>query len=157
MSGYLISVMAATLVVALGVLVSYGGRTARLSSAAMGIVLLYTVTVPLISMTSDLSGLLNVDYLDEFKVECDVNDTLFYDRTVVAFSEGVERLVCEKYDLKSDDVYVSARSLDIETMRAEKVIIILSGRAVSADARSIEEAIESAGLGECEVKIDFGK
>ena len=157
MSGYVISVMAATLVVALGGLVSYGGATARTSRAAMGIVLLYTVTLPIISVTGSLSDLLSEDYFDNIKVEYEADGTLFYEQTASAFSEGVAKFVCTEYDLAPCDVAVSVRSLEVETMRAEKIIIILSGSAVSADARSIVHAVENAGLGECEVRVDLGK
>ena len=46
-------------------------------------------------------------------------------------------------------------TIDVENMRAEKIIIIVSGRAAMADARSVAGRVENAGLGECEVKIDL--
>ena len=157
MSGYLISVMAATLTVALGGLVSYGGATSRASRAAMGVVLLYTVTVPIISVTGSLSELINTDYFENIRVEYDEDGTVFYEHTAAAFSEGVQRLVCDEYGLDAADVFVRVLSLDVETMRAERVMIILSGRAVIADARAIAYTVESAELGECEVTVDLGR
>jgi sugar/nucleoside kinase (ribokinase family) len=47
--------------------------------------------------------------------------------------------------------------VDFENMNAEKIKITLSGRAVFADYRRIEEYIEKNGLGECEVNVSFGK
>ncbi len=157
MSGYIVSVMAATAVVALGGLISYGGQTARVSRAAMAMVLLYTVTLPIISVTDDLSDIISTDYFEQLKVEYDVGDTLFYEHTSEAFADGVERLVCDEHGLDGTGVEVSVRALDVETMRAEKIIIILSGRAATADARSVAQTVEDAGLGECEVKIDLGR
>ncbi len=157
MSGYIISVMAATAVVALGGLISYGGGTARISRAAMAMVLLYTVTLPIISVTGDVSQLISEDFFDDIKVEYDPDDTLFYERTASAFSDGVKKFVCGEYRFADDDVRVTVRSLDVESMRAEKIIIVLSGRAIIADARSVAETVEDAGLGECEVKIDVGR
>lgn len=154
MSGYIVSVMAATAVVALGGLISYGGGTARISRAAMAMVLLYTVTLPIISVTGDVSELISKDFFDDIKVEYDPEDTTFYERTVSAFSEGVQKFVCEEYRLATDDVDVIVRGLDVKTMRAEKITVILCGRAMIADARLIVETVEDAGLGKCEVKID---
>lgn len=156
MSGYIISVMAATAVVALGSIVSYGGGAARVSRAAMAVVLLYTVTLPIFSVTSDLSGLISEDYFDNLHVQYDVGDSLFYERTEAAFSEGVKKLVCGEYNFNSDNVTVSTNGFDVEAMRAEKITVILSGHAITADTRSVVELIEDTGLGECEVKIDLG-
>lgn len=157
MSGYIISMIAASVIVALGGLISYGGGTARVSRAAMAMVLLYTATVPIISVTGDLSGLLSKDYFADLKVEYDQSDTLFYDHTEQAFAVGVRKFVCEEYDLDVGDVSVSVRELDLESMRAKKIIVILSGRAAVSDARRIAGAVEDAGLGECEVIIDIAK
>ena len=155
MSGYIISVMTATAVVALGGLVSYGGSTAKISRAAMAMVLLYTVTLPIISVTGDLSELISTDYFEDVRVEYDPTDTLFYERTAAAFSDGVKKFVCGEHHFDYEDVTVIVRGFDVENMRAEKIIIILNGRAAMADARSVAGRVENAGLGECEVKIDL--
>ena len=155
MSEYIISVMAASAAVALGGLISYGGKTERISRAAMAMVLLYTVTYPIISVTGGIADIISSDFLESIRVEYDQGDTLFYENTAAAFCEGVERLVCEECDLDGDDVSVTVLSLDVEGMRAEKITVVLSGRAVSADARLISGLVEDAGLGVCEVVIDF--
>lgn len=157
MNGYIISVMAASAVVALGGLISYGGRVARISRAAMAMVLLYTVTLPIISATSDISDLISDDYFEDLRVEYEMDDTLFYEHTSRAFCEGVCRLVCSEHALNGEDVSVSVREFDVENMRAEKIIVILSGGAATADARSVVQTVEKAGLGECEVKIVLAK
>lgn len=157
MNGYIVSVIAASAVVAFGSLISYGGATARISRAAMAMVLIYTITLPIFSVTDDLSDIVFTDGLDDLRVEYDMDDTLFYENTAAAFSEGVRRLVCSEYGLDSGEVTVSVRALDVELMCAEKIIVILSGRASGADARSIARTVEEAKLGECEVKIVLGK
>lgn len=157
MSGYIISVMAATAVVALGGLVSYGGGTARVSRAAMAMVLLYTVTLPIISVTGNLSDLISTDFFDGIRVEYDPTDTEFYEHTAEAFCDGVRRLVCDELGFDEDDVAVSVRALEVESMRADKIIIVLSGRAATADARFVSRLVEDAELGECEVRIDLGR
>ena len=157
MSGYIISMIAASAVVAICGLISYGGGTARVSRAAMGVVLLYTATVPIISATGDLSNILSKDYFADLKVEYDQSDTLFYEYTEQAFADGVHKFVCDEHGLSGDEVAVSVRGLDIETMRAKRIIVILSGRAALSDARKIAGAVEDAGLGECEVIVDIAK
>ncbi len=157
MSGYIISLISASVIVALGGLVSYGGSTARVSRAAMAIVLLYTATLPIISVTGDISDLLSKDYFADLKVEYDQSDTLFYEHTEQAFGDGVRKFVCGEHGLDEGDVYVRVCELDLESMRAKKIIVILSGRAATSDARKIAGAVEDAGLGECEVIVDIGK
>ena len=156
MKGYVISVMAASAVVALGSLVSYGGKTERTSRAAMAMVLLYAVTYPIISVTGSISDVISTDFFEGLRVECDQSDTLFYKNTAAAFCDGVERLVCGECKLADGDVSVTVVSLDVESMRAEKITVILSGSAVIADARLIARLVEDAGLGKCEVVIDLG-
>ena len=62
MSEYIISVMAASAAVALGGLISYGGKTERISRAAMAMVLLYTVTYPIISVTGSITDIISSDF-----------------------------------------------------------------------------------------------
>ena len=123
----------------------------------MAMVLLYTVTLPIFSVTGGISDLISTDFFEGLRVEYDQSDTLFYEKTASAFCDGVARFVCEECDLDKDEVGVRVTGLDLESMRAEKITVILSGRAVSADARLIAEAVESADLGECEVMIDLAK
>ena len=94
MSGYIISLISASVIVALAGLVSYGGGTARVSRAAMAIVLLYTATLPIISVTGDLSELISKDYFADLKPEYDLSGTLLYEHTEQAFADGVRKFVC---------------------------------------------------------------
>ena len=64
--------------------------------------------------------------------------------------------MASEYNLSEGDIKVFVFDFDFEKMRAGKISIILSGKAASADFRSIENFISESGLGECEVKIDFG-
>ena len=70
-----------------------------------------------------------------------------------AFIDGTRRAVCDKFSLSEDCVEVDVLDFDFKKMRAGKIKITLSGRAIIADGRAIVKFIESEGLGECEVRL----
>ena len=73
-----------------------------------------------------------------------------------AFANGVKRAVCEKFSLSEDEVEVSIIELDMQSMRAEKIKVTLTGIAITSDRRAIEKFIEGEGLGDCEVRVRVG-
>jgi len=153
---YIGSVVTAALLVTVGGLAAYGsGAVARTSRAAMAILLLYAVSVPVLALIPDFNGDDVGSLLDDFRVEIGEDDALYYERTVKAYGDGVRALVCDKFSLDGEDVEVTVTGLDFEKMRAERVLIVLSGSAVYADARRIAETVEDAELGECEVRLEI--
>ena len=153
LDGYVISVVFASVLVALGGYISYGSAS-RTVKAATYIILLYVITTPIISL---LSGFEDISLDGGFDFDDVVyDDESFSETACEAFTEGICALVASEYKLSGDDIAVYVFDFDFEKMRAGKIRIILSGRAVSADFRSIENFVAESGLGECEVKIDFG-
>ncbi|MBQ8689514.1 MAG: hypothetical protein IJ515_04035 [Clostridia bacterium] len=153
MSEYIISVIAAASVVALGSFISYSGKgDKKTASAAMSVILLYTVITPIISFVSDFTPSDVGDFFDELRVP-EEKESEYYDVAKDAFCDGIKKMVCEEFSLSSKDVSVSVSGFQLEDMRAQRVKIILSGRAALADARRIAASVTDAGLGECEVEI----
>lgn len=73
-----------------------------------------------------------------------------------AFCDGVGRAVRERYSLPDGTVRVEVTGFDPRSMRAEKIEITLSGRAITIDRWAIKDFIEGEGLGECEVRVSVG-
>lgn len=73
----------------------------------------------------------------------------------IAFSAGIAESVADKFSLDRSEIAVRLVGFDFSQMRAEKIIITLSGSAAPADMRGIEKYISDEKLGECEVKIEF--
>ena len=72
-----------------------------------------------------------------------------------AFASGIRTLISDKFSLASADVSVTVAGVDVTEMKAKRISILLSGRAVLSDVKRIEEYIESLGLGECEVRTSI--
>ncbi len=155
MREYVISVVACAVLVALGGMICHGGATSGAAKSCASLVLLYTVTVPLISALPDLDSFDLNSYLDGIRVEVDEEDSSYYEGVRDAFAEGVEKMVCEKFSLDGEEVRVVVFEFDLQKMNAEKIKIILSGSSASANSRGIVAAVEEAGLGKCEVELEL--
>lgn len=134
--------------------VSYPGASQRTQRAASLVLLLYFVSMPIASFIGGLSsGEFSIPSYDESEV---ADGGAFYDTAKDAFSEGIARLLEEKYSIKGEDVSVSVYGFSLKEMKAEKIKILLFGGAVTKDWRGIEEYINESGLGECEVRVRIG-
>ena len=154
MGGYLVSVAAVSVLCGACTLISYKGSEDKGAKIAFSILLLYISATPVVSFVTNV---FDINYSDLIPDSSDVSieDSALYEVAQSAFCDGIERLVCDKFSIDNDCVSVYAREFDIESMSAKKIIVILTGRAVTADARGIAAAVKDAGLGECEVELDF--
>lgn len=83
-------------------------------------------------------------------------DGLYTEVGESAFAEGIAASVAERFSLDPSEISVRLSGFDFSLMRAEKIVITLSGTAAFADARGIASYISEKNLGVCEVKIEFG-
>ena len=151
MGEFFVGIITVSLVISILNFISFKSKGDKTTRAAMGIILTWVVAVSAFSGLSrlrdvDFDSLTNVEigqiYGDEYKKEAEK-----------AFSEGIKRLLLEKYGIKKEESEVVLLNFDFETMRAEKINITLLGKGAISDFRSIENYVEQMELGECEVKI----
>lgn len=155
MREYVVSIVACAVLVAIGGLICHGGATSSAATSAMSLVLLYTVIVPLITALPEVGGFDIRSYLADFKVDISEEDSSYYETVENSFADGIEKMVCEEFSLSDEEVRVKVFGFDVQKLNAEKIKIILSGGAASADYRSIAAEVEEAGLGECEVELEL--
>lgn len=152
MREYVISVVAASILCALSSFVSYGRGNERAVRAAIAMILIYTVCMPVLRFTSEF----DIDDVDfEAYEEAEIDSGYYLGSVEEAFSTGVKGLLSEKLSINKDDIRVSIVGFDLRTMRAQRIRVTFVGRAALADTRRAEQIVEDAGLGECEVNIEI--
>lgn len=120
------------------------------------------IAVAMISMFVIFSPIAKVAFnfdLDAFKYENSFEnpDNLPYEELAEeAFAKGICLAICDKFSLKSDNVYVKTKGFSFEEMRAEEIKITLSGSAVIASPREIRSYINEMNIGDCKVEIRIG-
>ena len=146
MTKYFVSVFVIAAIVSLLRLLGY--RSGIIERVALGIICIYTVVYPLgTAVNFDFDGVFDIP---EINVDSGV-DGIIED----AFAEGIARAVADEFSLKTKDISVRLFGFDSERMSAERIEIILSGGAVGADYRAIEDYIRKMEIGECVVEISF--
>lgn len=150
MSQYAISVFGICLIG--GVCLSLSHGSGRVQSLAIGIITLFVILSPLSDMVShfDPDGWLDSSDFPEY--ETGEMDYIIED----AFAEGLSRAVAEKFSLDSEDIRVRLYGFNKNEMSAEKIMIILSGRAALADYKAVEKYVREMEVGECSVEIEIG-
>ena len=117
-----------------------------ITRAALGLLLTVAVIAPIPGLIADIKGDL---------VFSDVGDLQGDDIRLAAFSEGIASYIASEFDLSADDVSIEVIEFDPTEMRAEKILITLSGRAAIANYKQIESAVDKLDLGDAEVKIEI--
>ena len=133
-------------------ILSYKGRESGAMRFAFATLLVYVTLTPILSLIHSEGGLRLPDH--GFDPEDYSKD--YYNVAQSAFCDGIERLICEEYALDADEVRVGAVGFSFEYMRAEKIEIVLSGKAALADRVGIEKFVNKQGFGACEVEIEIG-
>ena len=148
MSEYALAVFGICLVVGICLALSNGSGKAQ--SLALGIITLWVILSPLGDM---------IEHFDPNSLDVDIPeygsgelDALIED----AFADGICTAVADKFSLDTDDIRVRLYGFDKEKMRAEKIMIILSGRAALSDYKAVEKYINSLEVGEGNVEIEIG-
>ncbi len=155
MDEYLIILVGAGALSSLVALLSYGSAFEKWQKFGVSVIILYLILSPLIGFLSQISA---SDIPDIFDEELPgFSESGLYEQTAKdAFSEGIARLIEEKWDIPREKISIRLTNFHIDEMRAEKIEITLYGRGIGADFRVIEKYLENASLGDCEVKYAFG-
>ena len=151
MKAYLVSVL---LIAALSALASHffaDTEASRYARLAVSTVLLWAVLSPLVSLPEELPALPPLPAPDAGE-----EPPLYEQYAEEGYCTGVAAAVCEKFGLAADALSVRCEGFELQTMRAERVFILLKGSGIFADSYAIAAFVEAEGLGECEVEIEIG-
>ena len=153
---YLISVIVMSSAVGFLCYAAYPSSSERVTGFAASILLLYTLLNPVASFISEV-GKNGFDYiLGDTGAWCPGNDLAYSEVAEDAFKEGVCKLLFTKFGIDEDRMCIEVEKFDFETMKCEKIKIVLLGSDVFSNWRAIRDYVTESGLGECEVCIDFG-
>ena len=150
MSEYALAVFGICLVVGICLTVSHGSGKAQ--SLALGIITLWVILSPLGDMAEHFDPNSWGESFDIPEYNSGEIDIVIED----AFADGICSAVSDKFSLDREDVRVRLYGFDKTEMRAEKIMIILSGRAAFSDYKAVEKYINSMEVGECNVEIEIG-
>lgn len=156
MSGYIGGIIGTALLVSLASYLSYGRENRGMISFALSLILAVAVAGPLVSWISAIPGWVE-EGIPSWDGEGETVSGENCEQTAqAAYAAGVRSTVAARFSLEEENVRVLVEDFDFSRMRAGRVRVILSGRAVTADSRGIRQYVTEAGLGECEVEIEIG-
>lgn len=126
-------------------------RTRSAVMFGVGILIIAAVLTPLVDIFSAFSV---SDYLDEIYEYMDYeekNDSAIE----LAFEDGIAKFVSDKYGVPYECVSVFADDFDLESLKAGRIYVTLSGKAIYLDYKSIESELceKFTHGGECEVSL----
>ncbi|MBO7195877.1 MAG: hypothetical protein J6V80_00925 [Clostridia bacterium] len=151
MSEYALTVFAICLATGALLMLTYG--QGRAESLAVGIISLSVILTPLADMIFSAEP---EDFLNSLKGES-VEGEFGADGVIEdAFAEGIVHAVSDKFSLERANVRVRLVDFDAKNMRAEKIVLTLSGSAAVADYKAVEKYVNSLDLGVCNVQIEIG-
>ena len=148
MSEYAIGVFVISAVVGICSHIAYKGKSDP-SHLALTIVLLYVVVSPIAEMTLD-GSLVGVEYDESI-----IGDG-YEGVAEQAFGRGILSAVADEFSLDKENLRVEIDGFDFQKMTAERIRVILSGRAALADRKGIEKYVNKLEIGVCECEIEIG-
>ena len=153
MKAYLISVVLISAIVSLASHFLGGTEAARYGRLGLSVVLLWAVISPLSELCRAFP---EIPDFSVPPVEEGADAPLYAARAEAAFCDGIAAAIAEKFSLQKAQITVISENIDLMTMRAAHVRVLLKKEAVFADSFAIAAFVESEGLGECEVEIEIG-
>ena len=155
MAEYLVSVVVMSAILGIISYLSYGDSGGSAMRIAASVLLIYTALVPILTFINEgQSGKLDAIF------DIDTEENLILGEEYVkvaeeAFRDGISKLIFTKYGINEKNCDVYTFGFDFETMRAERIRVVLRGSDAFADLRGIESYINGLSLGECEVTVSF--
>ncbi len=148
----MISLFAASATFSLLSLFSYKSRLDGARKLAFGILLFSVVASPFISAVTSLvtGGIENL--IPPADIPEGEGDEIFEE----SFCLGIKNAICEKFGIKSSNVRILTAGFSKNEWRAEKIRVILSGKASAADYHEIEKYINNMEIGDCRVEVEIG-
>jgi len=152
MSEYVSSVYTILFICGALSLLCYG--SGRAEKTAVLIFTVFVIISPIIKVAWEVDIEGAIDSIVEGNYEIDADPSVVAEE---AFAEGIKEAVAEKFLLNKENITVKIRDFDMKEMRAGEIGIFLSGPATLADYRGIQAYVNSLGMGECRVEIQFGE
>lgn len=120
------------------------------TSYSIGVLMICVILLPLVDIIRDFDTKSMFDSINT-DLEYDITD----DMIEASFEEGISEYIAQKYGVDKSCVSVMADGFDMERLRAERIYVTLSGRAVFLDYKKIEDEVRSefTNGGECEVSL----
>ena len=120
------------------------------TSYSIGVLIICVILLPLVDIIRDFDTKSMFDSIN-MDLEYDITD----DMIEASFEEGISEYIAQKYGVDKSCVSVMADGFDMERLRAERIYVTLSGKAVFLDYKKIEDEVRSefTNGGECEVSL----
>lgn len=120
------------------------------TSYSIGVLIICVILLPLVDIIRDFDTKSMFDSIN-MDIEYDITD----DMIEASFEEGISEYIAQKHGVDKSCVTVMADGFDMERLRAERIYVTLSGRAVFLDYKKIEDEVRSefTNGGECEVSL----
>ena len=145
MGKYLLSITA--LAVALDLLeVLSAEKYKAITRGAVSVILTVAIITPIPSLVEEIKREPDFSYVEKNEGE---------DICLASFEEGIARYIAAEFNLSRECISVEAVGFDVQTMRAERILITLSGSAAMANYKRIEKTVSELNLGEAVVKIEI--
>lgn len=147
---YFLGILALSLTLAFGIGVSHSRLKGAVTVSA-GILMISAILLPLV----DIFGKLNINDVTDGLFDDIEYEELTDDTVERAFEMGIAQYITDKYGVPPDSVLVMADGFKLESLRAERIYVTLSGKAALLDYKKIEKEIEESFTlgGECEVSL----
>ena len=149
MSEYMAGIVLFSALISFAELISYSSGEDKGERLAISVVLIYCIVAPLIPLAESFADFDISEIIPEGE---ELSGGAYIEVSEEGFREGILSLVVDKWGLLREETVVTVTGFDFETMTAERIIITLLSRGVSVDFHEIENYIEKAGLGVCEVR-----
>ena len=129
---------------------SYDSERERSARGALGIILLASLVVPMTNLVQSISSELR--YSEEYAYDDVLSSALKQ-----SVEDGIKKAVADEFSIYENDISIVCVDFDKDSLKSEKIKVILSGRASLSDASAIEKYVTDMELGCCETEVNFEK
>ena len=119
----------------------------KITDSTIGVLMILVIALPLPKVFGELKNDFELEKFDS------VEDADEFGKS--SFEMGIKEYIAGEFSLSRDDVSVEAIGFSSSEMRAERIIITLTGGGILSDNKKIERAVKSLELGAVEVKFEI--
>lgn len=150
MNSFLWELASVSLVVGVASFVSYGGKGEGAMRSLLSLILVLTLISPCVNLISEIFS----DSFSslEWEADVDTDGTVFSQVAEEAYCEGLRKYVSETFEVEYSETEISVEGFDVNLMKAERIVVVLSGKSVLCDHRLIAERVGSEFNTKCEVE-----